>query len=189
MNANVANVEKLQDDSYEVTWITNGTSKTEHFDVVAVCTGLNQEIRAANQMQLKKTNIQHTSGFDANRYAEKHVVVVGLGESSTDTAADIARVARHVTIICRSPTLLLPRNTFGTSIAPDHKLTRALLHCPQYVRTMKLMSQTILFGPFDFVARCLGATTFGVTPEDGPFQDNWSWDWWVLFHRFVYLSS
>ena len=122
-------------------------------------------------------------------YKGKTVVLVGLGESSTDMASDVAKTAKHVHVIVRSPTLLLPRNTFGTNIAPDHKLTRALLHCPQYLRSLKLMSQTILFGPFDWVARQLGVESFGVDHDTASsFQDNWSWDWWLRKSTLVLYS-
>jgi hypothetical protein len=51
---------------------------------------------------------------------------------------------------------------------------------------MKLMSQTIMFGPFYWLSKTVGGLgqDFGVSHDDNArFEDNWSWDWWVLFHK------
>jgi cation diffusion facilitator CzcD-associated flavoprotein CzcO len=46
-------------------------------------------------------------------FAEKDVIVVGVGNSACDIAADICTVTRSVTMAARSPVLLMPRMFLG----------------------------------------------------------------------------
>jgi cation diffusion facilitator CzcD-associated flavoprotein CzcO len=95
----VLKVERVNE-KWEVTYSKGDIHKTEEFDLVTVCTGLNQEVRAieenGNGLTELQKRIQHTSkAKDNSIYKGKKVVLVGLGESSTDTAADIADVAER----------------------------------------------------------------------------------------------
>eukprot|EP00903_Cladosiphon_okamuranus_P014333 g13311.t1 len=204
LGTSVSAVMKTPDDAYVVTSVDpDGRESREEFDFIVVATGLNQTCSGL-QLGPDGGNTSHTCSIRGNRVFEgKKVIVVGLGESSSDATSDIANVASEVHVVVRSPVLLLPRNTFGTDIAPDHKLSRLVLWCPQFIRTWKLMSQTAVHGPMNLVAtKFLGLKgRFGndlddmdgdskdgrAKDEDGgaktQFEDNWSFDWWKLFMK------
>jgi len=169
-----------------------GETRTERFDNVIVCTGLNHQrnalsIEGTAEQAGGGTTFRHAADYrDPEEYRGKKVVIVGMGESSSDVAAEIANVADEVHVIVRSPVLLLPRNTFGKRIAPDHKLSRLVLGCPQYIRTWKLLSQTTMHGYFNsFATKYLGlAGRLGTTVSaDKPYEDNWSPEWFELFYK------
>ena len=46
-------------------------------------------------------------------FRDKRVLVVGMGNSAVDIAADICTVAKSTTIVARSPVLVMPRMLFG----------------------------------------------------------------------------
>lgn len=171
---------------------SNGEARTERFDNVIVCTGLNHQrnalsIEGTAETAEGTTTFRHAADYrDPEEYRGKKVVIVGMGESSSDVAAEIANVADEVHVIVRSPVLLLPRNTFGKRIAPDHKLSRLVLGCPQYIRTWKLLSQTTMHGYFNtFATKYLGLKgRLGTTVSaDTPYEDNWSPEWFELFYK------
>lgn len=62
----------------------------------------------------------------------------------------------------------------------------------QFVRSVKLMSQTALHGPMNYIAsKFMGLKgKFGIDlsgmdkgEESEPFEDNWSFEWWKLFMK------
>lgn len=183
LETHVTSVDRDACGQWVVKYATAGEDLVEVFDFVVVATGLNQHCAGLNMNA--SANVCHTASYRGNsQYAGKRVVIVGLGESSSDASAEIASVAKHVDVVVRSPVLLLPRNTFGKQIAPDHKLSALVLRCPQIIRTMKLLSQTVGHGPLNVVSsRLLGLEgEFGVTLSDkSKYEDNWSWEWWKLF--------
>lgn len=190
-NTTVESTEPTADDKWEVkVRDRDGTLQTNIHDFVIVSTGLNHQTHGLKLSQASssaKMDMGHSATYrDKEDYHGKKVVIIGMGESSSDLAAEIASVAREVHVIVRSPVLLLPRNTFGQNLAPDHKLSRLILSCPQYMRTWKLLSQTAMHGPlYWFASKFLGLkNVFGVSLEDGkPYDDNWSWEWWKLFYK------
>lgn len=168
----------------------NGEEREVIHDHVIVCTGLNHQIhgiKIAKDEKAQGIQMKHSASYNNNEeYRDKKVVIVGMGESSSDLAAEIAEVAKEVHVIVRNPVLLLPRNTFGQKIAPDHKLSRLILTCPQFMRTSKLISQTAMHGPINWIAnKLLGLKDlFGTTlSDDKEYDDNWSWEWWTLFYK------
>ena len=190
-NTTVESTEPTRDNKWEVkVRHQDGSIQTYIHDFVIVSTGLNHQ---SNPLKLCQTSNStrldtgHSATYrNRENYQGKKVVIVGMGESSSDLAAEIASVAQEVHVIVRSPILLLPRNTFGQKLAPDHKLSRLILSCPQYMRTWKLLSQTVMYGPlYWFASKFLGLkNVFGVSLEDGkPYHDNWSWEWWKLFYK------
>lgn len=176
-----------------------GNVQINNHDFTIVSTGLNHQSNAlafpkndnSQDSDARQLEIKHSATYkDKEAYRGKKVVIIGMGESSSDLAAEVASVAKEVHVIVRSPVLLLPRNTFGQNLAPDHKLSRLILSCPQYVRTWKLLSQTAMHGPlYWFASKFLGLkNVFGIDLEEGkPYQDNWSWEWWKLFYRLGFL--
>ncbi len=190
-NTKVEATERTEDGKWQVrVRYQDGRVQTHTHDFVIVATGLNHQTHALKLSQASSSarlKMEHSATYrNQEAYRGKKVVIVGMGESSSDLAAEIADVAQEVHVIVRNPVLLLPRNTFGKKLAPDHKLSRLILSCPQYVRTWKLLSQTVMHGPlYWFASKFLGLkNVFGVSLEDGvPYHDNWSWEWWKLFYQ------
>lgn len=178
----VVSTEQSADGAWTVTTTSrDGDLTKRRYDHVIVCTGLNHQRNSLDDTE------KHAGAYRGNdAYKGQKVVIVGMGESSSDLAAEIADVADEVHVIVRSPVLLLPRNTFGQRIAPDHKLSRLILGCPQFIRTTKLLSQTVAHGLIHrYVSKVLGLKNeFGTTVSaDTPYEDNWSWEWFKLFYK------
>ncbi|MEO0935213.1 MAG: NAD(P)/FAD-dependent oxidoreductase, partial [Cyanobacteria bacterium J06641_2] len=127
-NTSVESTERTEDGKWEVkVRHQDGTVETNIHDFVIVSTGLNHQSHALKLSQTSDSNqlsMGHSATYrDKEDYRNKKVVIVGMGESSSDLAAEVASVAQEVHVIVRSPVLLLPRNTFGQNLAPDHKLS------------------------------------------------------------------
>jgi cation diffusion facilitator CzcD-associated flavoprotein CzcO len=62
--------------------------------------------------------VLHSSAYQtAAPFAGQDVLVVGVGNSGTEIALDLARVARQVTLAVRSPIAIVPRRLFGLPIS------------------------------------------------------------------------
>lgn len=83
--------------AYTVTSVgPDGKESKETFDFLVVATGLNQTCSGL-QLGPDGGGASHTCSIRGNRaFAAKKVVVVGLGESSSDATSDIANVASEV---------------------------------------------------------------------------------------------
>lgn len=75
----------------------DGKEVTETYDYIVVATGLNQTCSGL-QLGPEGGGMSHTCALRGNDgYGGKTVVVVGLGESSSDATSEIANVASQVT--------------------------------------------------------------------------------------------
>lgn len=120
---------------------------SESFDHIAICTGQAQTPRMAcfDGQESFKGSIDHVSTFtnSPEKFAGKRVVAVGAGESASDVVAKIAEHAESISISIRNPTIVLPRNLFGS--APDAFESRALYMAPRWFRWLVLKFQILLF--------------------------------------------
>lgn len=74
----------------------DGRESKETFDFLVIATGLNQTCSGL-QLGPDGGKASHTCSIRGNwTFAGKKVVVVGLGESSSDATSDIANVANEV---------------------------------------------------------------------------------------------
>lgn len=75
----------------------DGREVEEEFDFLVVASGLNQTCSALRLGSEGGASSHHTCSIRGNSgYHGKRVVVVGLGESSSDATSDIADVASQV---------------------------------------------------------------------------------------------
>ena len=80
-----------------------GKERKETFDFLVVATGLNQTCSGLQLGPDGGNVVSHTCSIRGNRAFEgKRVVVVGLGESSSDATSDIANVASEVSSLSLS---------------------------------------------------------------------------------------
>jgi dimethylaniline monooxygenase (N-oxide forming) len=107
----------------------------EAFDAVAVCTGI-----------FRKPSVPSTPGFStfAGRtlhsldyrvpepFAGQHVLVVGIGSSAADIAADLVGTAGRVTLSVRRGAWVAPRFVAGRPL--DHYATRLAMMLPASAR-------------------------------------------------------
>lgn len=107
----VEQVDRNDDGSWRVT-VTG--ARPERFDAVVVATG-HQGVPSHPGFAGDFTgDYSHAHGYRVPEpYRDKHVLVVGVGNSACDIAADICTVTASTTIAARSPVLIMPRVLFG----------------------------------------------------------------------------
>jgi dimethylaniline monooxygenase (N-oxide forming) len=93
-------------------WVVTTKGKEAEYDAVAVCCGTHQVPKRPVIAGLEEFegSVEHSYNFwDAKNYADKKVVVVGLGESSADVVRDVSDVSSSCTLLVRQYPFLLPR--------------------------------------------------------------------------------
>lgn len=79
-------------------------------------------------------------------FAGKRVLVVGMGNSAMDASADLAVVAASVTLVARSPVLIMRRMLFGVPTARVlAKVERPWMPWPLR-RTLRVLLATVVHG-------------------------------------------
>lgn len=103
LNTTVINVEKT-DNQQKVTFSHSGTTKTEFFDAVVVATGHFQVPNTDNALTETYTagNVMHASQYKNNAmFNNKSVLIIGLGCSGAEIAAEISQVAKETYVSCK----------------------------------------------------------------------------------------
>jgi dimethylaniline monooxygenase (N-oxide forming) len=110
-NTPVAGVE--QDGSGRWT-LRLGDGSTEQFDAVVVASGHQGVPKHPPFADAFSGEYLHSHSYRTpDRFRGKHVLVVGVGNSACDIAADICAVTASVTMVARSPVLFMPRMFLG----------------------------------------------------------------------------
>ncbi|KAJ3329983.1 Cyclopentanone 1,2-monooxygenase (CPMO) [Blyttiomyces sp. JEL0837] len=108
-------------------------SKAETFDFVIVATGHHWKPRLPDfaGMELFKGGVMHSHSYRVPYpFKDSRVLVVGVGNSGMDIAAELSHHARQVILSSRSGTWVLPRFTlFG--LPTDHLSSRAASALPR----------------------------------------------------------
>jgi len=111
-----------------------GKRQREVFDAVAVCTGTHQ-IENVPKFEGQETFegvIEHTSAYKNNdRFAGKHVVCVGAGESAADIIKEISDVSASCVMSVRRPPTVIPRFP-EKNIYTNDMYTSRFHHYPNY---------------------------------------------------------
>eukprot|EP00735_Rhodelphis_limneticus_P006125 TRINITY_DN18490_c0_g1::TRINITY_DN18490_c0_g1_i1::g.2780::m.2780 TRINITY_DN18490_c0_g1::TRINITY_DN18490_c0_g1_i1::g.2780 ORF type:complete len:594 (+),score=204.47,sp/P97872/FMO5_MOUSE/30.27/4e-66,FMO-like/PF00743.14/1.1e-76,Pyr_redox_3/PF13738.1/1.7e-14,K_oxygenase/PF13434.1/8.1,K_oxygenase/PF13434.1/3.1e-11,K_oxygenase/PF13434.1/6.6e+02,NAD_binding_8/PF13450.1/0.00011,Shikimate_DH/PF01488.15/2.4,Shikimate_DH/PF01488.15/1.2,Shikimate_DH/PF01488.15/7.3e+03,Pyr_redox_2/PF07992.9/0.00083,NAD_bindi len=107
--------------------VCNGVHHREVFDAIAVCTGTHQ-IENWPKFPGQDTftgKIEHTSSYKNNeRFRDKHVVMVGAGESGADIVKEISDVAATAVLSLRRPPFVIPRFPLKGCWPNDYYTTR-----------------------------------------------------------------
>lgn len=118
-------------------WLLNishdGNLSECEFDVVAVCTGLNEErnLPVIENMENFQGEIVHSSSYKDNiPYQNKRVVIVGGGESAGDLLNEISQVAREVTVSLRRGVFIMPKLDETMTLPGDYFHHRSTYHLP-----------------------------------------------------------
>lgn len=110
--------------------------RTEHFDHVVVSSGLNLQPKGIDipGMDTFTGTIEHVAHYrDPKRFAGKTVVVVGIGESGADIAAELAEHATARLSMGRGK-FIIPRMNPLNGVANDYDTNRARYAAPVVVR-------------------------------------------------------
>lgn len=115
-----------------------GATSEEDFDAITICTGLNKqsftpEIEGQDVFAGPQLHVEDYRPTDARSYTGKRVLVVGLGETSSDLVKDLAdNGAEHVYVSQRGGTFVIPRDV--ANLPPDHVETRLVHDGPMFHR-------------------------------------------------------
>lgn len=148
----VESMRRLPGDRWElrVRDTVTGARADEAFDAVTVCTGLNKEpftpaVDGRDRFLGPQLHAQDYRPDDGRRFAGRRVLVVGMGETSSDVVKDLVdNGAAHVHVAQRGPTWVIPRDV--ASIPPDHVETRLVHDGPMLHRWAMLLTGVAPFG-------------------------------------------
>jgi dimethylaniline monooxygenase (N-oxide forming) len=130
-------VRSLTDDEgrWVLTFARGGVVEQEMFDAVVVCTGLYHQpaIPSIDGIERFAGQVSHSRSYNRPEpYAGQDVVVVGVGSSGAEIAAELSDVARTVTLSTSRGAWFVPHYIGGRPY--DHQLTRAAELLPQALR-------------------------------------------------------
>ncbi len=101
-----------KDSRWLVTTECDSIEKTQSFDAVAVCSGMfvHKKIPEVKGLSTFTGEVLHTQDFqNAQQFAGKKVLCVGLGESSSDVTSEISEVADECYLSLRRYPAVAPR--------------------------------------------------------------------------------
>lgn len=145
-NAEVESLRRLPGDRWQlgIRDVETGARVDEAFDAVTICTGLNNAPRTPvidgqEHFAGPQLHAQDYRPGDSHRFAGRRVLVVGMGETSSDVVKDLVDTgAEHVHVSQRGPTWVIPRDV--ASIPPDHVETRLVHDGPMLHRWAMLLT-------------------------------------------------
>jgi len=125
----VESATRQADGSWSVRIATRHGLEEATFDCLIVCSGHHRVSHIPEYPGHFSGDVLHSSAFKhAARFANKHVLVVGGGNSACDIAAEISRVASRTCISMRRGYHIIPKKLFGR---PIDRLYAAFRWLPQ----------------------------------------------------------
>ena len=119
---------------------------TEHFDSVAVCSGVfARPCPPSTLLRNFSGDYLHAAEYrEPSRFLSRRVCVIGAGNSAVDIASDLCVSAAKVVLVARSPVFVVPHFFFGLS---TNDIARALQRSwiPDKVRSgaMRLLVRAV----------------------------------------------
>jgi len=114
LGARVERCRLREDGRWLVRVVANGTTTTETFDALLVCSGHHRQPVIPRYPGTFSGRIVHSSGYKRPEvWRGKRVLVVGAGNSAADIAVDLARVASRVALSMREGAYVVPKLVFG----------------------------------------------------------------------------
>lgn len=120
--------------SWKLTVRHHDTTETKSFDAVAVCSGLHHVPlmpEYPGQQDFQGEIIHSSLLKDVESLDDKHVLIVGGGESAGDVTHDVAQVARRTYMSLRKGMIVLPKWFILDPIPADLDSTRAKVWLPR----------------------------------------------------------
>lgn len=110
----VEKVRELENGKFEVTTASEHGEAKYVYDAVFVCNGHHWNKRYPNFPGTFTGNSIHAHEYKTlDGYENKRVLVVGIGNSATDIAVELTRVAKKVSISTRSGAYIIPKYILG----------------------------------------------------------------------------
>ncbi len=134
-----------------------GMTEEEDFDAVTVCTGLNNEaftpvVAGQDRFAGPQLHAEDYRPDIATRFAGRRVLVVGMGETSSDVVKDLVdQHAEHVYVSQRGPTWVIPR--IVGNLPADHVETRLVHDGPMWHRWAMLLTGVAPFALWRLLPR------------------------------------
>ncbi len=156
-HVDVETMTRLPDDRWrlQVRDTLGGGRGDEVFDAVTICTGLNKEpftpvIDGQDRFLGLQLHAEEYRPEEVQRFAGQRVLVVGMGETSSDVVKDLVdNGAEHVYVSQRGATWVIPRNV--GSVPADHVETRLVHDGPMLHRWAMLLSGVAPFALWPIV--------------------------------------
>ena len=126
--ADVQAVTRAAEGGWNLQWTDGCASFKDHFDSVAVCSGLHQNphIPEFPGKESYTGEILHSAQYRRpGQVAGKKVLIVGVGESGADVAAEVADRAAETVLSISRGAAVVPRRAFGM---PRDYLTSRLMN-------------------------------------------------------------
>ena len=145
LNAKVEQITPYKDNKWKVTVrSTDGAKRVEIFDAVIVCSGLYRYPTVPHYpgAEIFQGQMIHSESYKGPEdYEDKDVVVIGVGSSGVDIAAELSKVAHRVELSTHRSAWFLPHYVGRRPY--DHQLTRLSMMLPYRVR-MYFFRQLVL---------------------------------------------
>jgi len=121
----------------------------ESFDYLLVCSGHHREPSVATYPGYFTGQSLHSCAYRrAEPFRDKHVLVVGAGNSACDIAVDISRVARSTCISMRRPAYIIPKLIWGYPVDVFYAFFR-FLPKPVVPSVLRLLLR-VHIGPYEW---------------------------------------
>lgn len=146
----------------------------QHFDRVVICSGLNSAPK-----QFNIPGIEHFGGeiLSAAQYKtsvpfrDRHVCVVGLGESGADIATEISHVAKKAYISIKRGVFVIPRVNPLNGVANDYDTNRIRYSTPLAIRDwIALFRRRLCFWSSEISELSAIRAQFVIASNLGPFS-------------------
>jgi cation diffusion facilitator CzcD-associated flavoprotein CzcO len=130
----------LDDDGrWTVRVIASGETRAESFDSLLVCSGHHREAFVPAYPGTFTGKIIHSSTYKRpDPFRGQRVLVVGAGNSATDIAVDVARLASRAALSLREGTYFFPKLMFGQPIDVVHAFWNGKIPEPLLRSALKL---------------------------------------------------
>jgi cation diffusion facilitator CzcD-associated flavoprotein CzcO len=139
LNSHVERCTLDGDGRWTVRVVADGETRAERFDSLLVCSGHHREAFVPAYPGTFAGKIVHSSTYKRPEpFRGQHVLVVGAGNSATDIAVDVARLASRTALSMREGTYIFPKLMFGQPIDVVYAFWRNRLPAPLLQSALKL---------------------------------------------------
>jgi cation diffusion facilitator CzcD-associated flavoprotein CzcO len=124
---------------------TDGETRTETFGSLLVCAGHHREAFVPEYPGTFTGKIVHSSAYKRpDPFRDQRVLVVGAGNSASDIAVDVARLAARTALSMREGTYFIPKLMFGQPIDTIYAFWRNRVPRPLFQLVLRLWLRLVI---------------------------------------------
>ncbi|MEM9891329.1 MAG: FAD-dependent oxidoreductase [Actinomycetota bacterium] len=184
--SDIEGIDRRQDGCWVLSVLdtVRGERYQEAFDAVTICTGLNQnahipDIEGQDDFGGHRLHAEDYRPDEAHEFQGKRVLVVGIGETSSDVVRDlVANHAAQIYVAQRGATWVAPRNV--VSLPPDHLESRFIHAGAMFHRWVYLVCAVLIPVLFPAIRSRRRPPRFGVIFEILVLRHPRKWTIWKL---------